>query len=107
MSNGKAESIRRRPGGDPEVKEAHFGDKTTIKLSDDDVNKMYDDVSEKILESLAKYRKEGSGWRLKIVVKLEIHTTEYNPVGRTSYIPSPEKLRGKKAVRTTNVSNGQ
>ncbi len=85
-------------GGDPEVKEEHFGDKTTIKLVDNDVNDMYDKASEKIPESMVKYQKEGSGWRPKRVVELEIYTTEYNPVGGSSYIPLLEKLRGKKAV---------
>ena len=59
---------------------------------------MYDDASEKVLESMAKCHKEGSGWRLKRVLELEIHTTEYNPVGGSSYIPLLEKLRGKKAI---------
>ena len=85
-------------GKKPVVKEAHFGDKTTTKLSDDDVSKMYYDASEKILESMAKYQKEGSGWRLKKVLRLEIHTTEYNPVGGSSHIPLPEKLKGRRAI---------
>ncbi len=65
---------------------------------------MYNEVSEKILESMAKYRKEGSGWRLKRVLELEIHMTEYNPVGGSSYILLPETLRGKEA--TINMKNG-
>ena len=31
-------------------------------------------------------------------MELEIHMTEYNPVGRLSYIPLQEKLRGKEAI---------
>ena len=85
-------------GKKPEVKEAHFSNKTTTKLLDDDVNEMYDDACEKILESMAKYQKEGSGWRLKRVV--EIHTTEYNSVGGSSYIPLPEKLGEKRQLST-------
>ena len=80
------------PGRKTEVKEAHFSDKTTTKLSDDNVSEMYDDVSEKILESMTKYQKEGSGWKLKRVFELEIYMTEYNPVGGSPYIPLPEKL---------------
>ncbi len=64
---------------------------------------MYDDASEKILESMAKYQKEGSGWRLKRVLELEIHVVEYNPLDGSSYIPLPEKLRGKMAI--VNVKN--
>ena len=89
-------------GGNPEVKETHFSSKTTTKLSDDDVSEMYDDASEKILQSMAKYQKEGSGWRLKRVVELEIHTTEYNLMRGSSYIPLPEKLKGKKAIINMN-----
>ena len=72
--------------------------KRQIKLVDNDVNDMYDKASEKIPESMVKYQKEGSGWRPKRVVELEIYTTEYNPVGGSSYIPLLEKLRGEKAV---------
>ncbi len=71
------------------AKEAHFSDKTTTKLLDDDVGEMYDNASEKILENMAKYRKEGSGWRLKRVLRLDIHMTEFNPVGGSSpVVPS-------------------
>ncbi len=85
-------------GKKPEVKEAHVSDKTTTKLSDD--------ASEKILESMAKYQKEGSGWRLKRVVELEILTTVYNPVG-SSYIPLPEKPKEKMAIINMKNENNE
>ncbi len=89
------------PSGErPEVKEAHFSNKTTMKLSDYNTNKMYNDASKRILESMTKYQKEGSSWRLKRVLELEIHVVEYNPVGGSSYILLPERLRGKKAIST-------
>jgi hypothetical protein len=44
-------------GKKPEVKEAHFRNKTTTKLSDDDVSEMYDDASEKIWKVWLSIRK--------------------------------------------------
>ncbi len=38
----------------PEVKEAHFSDKTTTKLLDNDVDKMYDEASEKNIREYVK-----------------------------------------------------
>ncbi len=45
----------------------------TIKLRD-----TYEEMRQKMLESLAKFQKNGSGWRLKSIEGLEIHRASLN-----------------------------
>ena len=40
----------------------------------------------------------GTGWELYEVIKLELHTVNYNPLNGGTWIPLPKKLRGKKAI---------
>lgn len=47
---------------------------------------------QKIFASLEKYILEGSGWCVKQMLKLEIHTVVYQPVGASAFIPLPRIL---------------
>ena len=61
---------------------------------------MIDRIEEKIqkLESA-----EGTGWRFHSVIKLELHTAEWVPLGGSSYIELPKELKNKNAI--TNMKN--
>jgi hypothetical protein len=37
------------------------------------------DANEKVVESLAKYQREGSGWNLDKIIHVEVHTAKYAP----------------------------
>ena len=41
---------------------------------------IYDEMKDKMQESLAKFQKNGSGWRLKSIVGLEIGIVKFNPM---------------------------
>lgn len=56
-----------------------------------------------ILKKISLYQKNGSGWYLKEVLNLEIHTVYYKPMKGSSYIPLPDFVRNKNAV--VNVKN--
>ena len=61
-------------------------------------------MREKMLENLAKFQKEGSGWRLSSVEKLEIFITKFRPLAGKEYTtPLPKNLQGKKAI--VNMKN--
>ena len=55
-------------------------------------------MKEKMLESLAKYQKLGSGWRLPSIEMLEIFITKFKPLNGKSYKPFPKVIVKKKAV---------
>ncbi len=52
-------------------------------------NEKYEKMRERMLENLAKFQKEGSGWRIHSVEKLEIFITKFKP------------LKGKKNTTST------
>ncbi len=56
------------------------------------------------LENLAKFQREGSGWRLYSIIKLVIQATKYKPLAGNKYTtPLPKRLIGKNAI--ANMKN--
>ncbi len=52
----------------------------------------------KMLESLAKYQKEGSGWRLYSIKGLDVSIVKFNPLDGSGYSKLPPIITKKKAV---------
>ena len=77
---------------------AHFSSKTHSMISEEDVKNEYPTMKEKMLESLAKYQKLESGWRLQSVEMLEIFITKFKPLNGKSYKPFPKVIVKKNAV---------
>ena len=77
---------------------AHFRSKTHNIVGEDDVATEYNEMKEKMLESLAEFQKRGSGWRLYSVEELEIFITKYKLLNGKSYKPLPKVIKNKKAV---------
>ena len=82
---------------------AYFNSGTHINLKSTDVEKLMDKNVKKIIEDLEAYQKNGSGWYFKEVVQLEIHTSEFNPMNGSSYIPLPDWISNKKVI--VNIEN--
>ena len=45
----------------------------------------------------------GSGWLLDSLLSMRMKTAKYNPIGGSSYIPTPEWIRNRNA--TVNIQN--
>src|SRR5271166_2546905 len=78
--------------------ECPFVSKTEVVLAGTDVNEIYRNASDKILESMANFQSQGSNWRFKNIVKMDINTAIYKPLKGKSYIPLPAILANKKAI---------
>src|ERR1043165_7701587 len=76
----------------------HFSSKNALNLDSTDVNEIYANSVDKVLESIAHFQMQGSNWRFTAVVRLDIHNIVYKPLKGSSYIPLPEKLASKKAI---------
>ena len=63
-----------------------------------DVGEAYDQMKDKIIESFATFLQNGSGWRLKRVVKLLITKSRLNELRGSSHIPLPKKIANRKAL---------
>ena len=63
-----------------------------------DLEVMYERMIAKMLESFSTYLKNGSGWILKRIVKLDINVGKNKPIKGSSYAPLPNALRNKGAL---------
>ena len=68
--------------GEVMAKEAAFHSKTEST----DSNELFSKMKETVLESLAKFQRQGSNWRFRSVLSLDLHTVKYEPLGGSSYI---------------------
>ena len=84
--------------GEETIVEAVFHSGVEINLEGSDVNEIYDGMVEKVLKNLSTFQRRGSGWVFASIVKLEIHTVNYEPLRVSSYIPLPKQLMLKKAI---------
>ncbi len=58
----------------------------------------YEEMKGKMLESLSKFQKEGSGWRLYSIIGLDISVVKFDPLRGSGYSKLPPFVAKKKAV---------
>ena len=97
--------------GEVIAKEAEFHSKTEDNLENTNSSELFSKMKETVLESLAKFQRQGSNWRFHSVLSLDLHIVKYEPLGGSSYIPIPAFLAAKNAIinlkmRMSSVSNG-
>ena len=78
--------------------EVPFVSKTEAVLAATDVDSLYKNARDKILEAMANFQMGGSNWIFKAVVRLDVNTAIYKPLRGSSYIPFPSVLANKKAI---------
>ena len=84
--------------GEVIAKEAEFHCKSEVNLESADSNELFSKMKETVLESLAKFQRQGSNWRFQPVLSLDLHTVKNEPLVGSSYIPLPKFLTAKKAI---------
>ena len=84
--------------GEVITKEAAFHSKTEVNVESANSNELFQKMKETALKSLAKFQRQGSNWRFRSVLSLDLHTVKYEPLGGSSYIPLPSFLAAKKAI---------
>ena len=84
--------------GETVIKPANFHSNNHINLEGTDEDDIYIMMTERILEKMATFQYMGSGWRLYSIIKLELHTTRYNPLRGETWIPLRKELANKKAI---------
>ena len=77
---------------------AYFHSNTYINFKTTDEKELLSKFIREIIENIITFQKNGSGWYFKEVVQLEIHTTKFNPMKGSSYIPLPDWIMRKKAI---------
>ena len=86
--------------GDKVEKEFAFHSKDLkLVLEETDESKLYNVMAEEIEEEIQKVQNaEGSGWMFLKVIKLVLHTTKWEPLYGSSYMPLDSYLANKKAL---------
>jgi len=76
----------------------------------DDENKIkgyVEDTFEKINNKIDEWVTEGSGWEVEKIELVYVNITRFQPLQGVNYLPLPEKLKNKKAIKcktgTTSV----
>ena len=86
--------------GDKVIKEFAFHSKgLKLVLEETDESELYNEMVEEIEEEIQKVQNaEGSGWMFLKVKKLVLHTTRWEPLNGSSYIPLDPYLANKKCL---------
>ena len=75
---------------------SHFRSKTYSIINN--TENEYSVIVEEMLENLAKFQKQGSGWRLHSIEGLEIFITKFKPLKGNCFKPFLKYILNKKAV---------
>ena len=60
--------------------EAAFHSKTEVNFESTDCNELFSKMKETVMESLAKFQRQGSNRRFHSVSSLDLHTVKYEPI---------------------------
>ena len=89
--------------GEVTTKEAAFHPKTEVNFESTNSKEMFSKLKETCLESLAKFQRKGSIWRFYSVLRLDLYTVTYEPLGGSSNLSIPAFLAAKNAI--VNLKN--
>ena len=85
--------------GEREVEFAFHSQGLKLISMETDENEIYDEMVKEIEEEMQKAEDaEGSGWQYVRVIKMVLHTTRWEPLYGSSYIPLDPYLANKKAI---------
>ena len=76
---------------------------TKLITQSNNLNEIYEEITDHILESFSSYEGRGSGWKFMGIQYLEILITKVKHFGGSSYIDLPSEINNKKAC--VNVQN--
>ena len=79
-----------------ETEEVDAEIETNLKGKDE--NKLFEKIIARIDEVIANFQQRGSNWVFVSINQLEIHIADWKPLGGSSYISLPQKIRNKNAV---------
>ena len=83
--------------------EAFFSTSNYKNLKSTKIEKLLKKGFGKILKDVEEFNLNSSNWVFKEVLRLEVHTVEYNPIKGSSYIDLPQWIKNKQAI--INIKN--
>ena len=100
----QVEMYRETPEGTVITDSPHFRSLTYTTLSNENISEHeLNEAFQKMSASLESYVRNASGWNIRKVIHLKIHTVIYKPLGGSSYIELPLSLKKTRSI--LNVEN--
>ena len=90
--------MKRQTNSGTVIHPAAFHSSIEVNLNGTDEKQLYDTMVKRMIEKMATFQSMSSGWRLRSIIRLELHTVRYNPLRGETYIPLPKDLADKKAI---------
>ena len=84
--------------GETDEVDAEFHSEIETNLEGKDENELFDKMIARIDENIANLQRRGSNWQFVSINRLEIRLGDWKPLGGSSFIPLPKKIRNKGAV---------
>ena len=93
--------------GEPEEQMVYFNSKAQIIMNISDIKPNLEMSLEKIMNDVAEWLKEGSGWTTDGVLENYFNLVNYKPLEGKSYIPLPKELQNslKGLINLKNEDN--
>ena len=102
--NAQVVMQRMHENGEVQESKTHFRCKTVTSLDSETISEQsIDDAIQSVYKHFDEYNDRGSGWTLKEIECLEIHTAKYNPLRGKSHFNIPPSISARKA--TINIKN--
>ena len=102
--NLQAEMRRQNAKGEEELARPHFRSKISVLLHPDELDDhVLNAGMQKMYKSYDEYVRKGSSWTLKKIIRIEIYTVKYAPMGGGNQLELPDIL--KKTHSIVNVKN--
>ena len=89
---------------DTTIKTAYFNSKTFTIINENEINNELQLSGQQIINMIAQWISEGSGWTIKSIDKHYINIVKYNPLKGSSYIKLPQELKNS-AKGLINMKN--
>ena len=80
-----------------------FVSRTRVYIISDTLGDTYDEMANVLKENVSKFQKNGSGWRLKRIIGLDISVSKFTPLAGLGYSALPPFVSKKKTV--INIKN--
>jgi len=89
----------------PVIAIKNFQSKTMVILASTDLNELWTEMTEIILENISIFKMNGSGWTFHSIVSLDIHTVRYKPLRGGTYVSLPKFLASEKSLINMTFRN--
>ena len=84
--------------GETEENLGYFSTKTERVYNQDEIDEIFNLMIEKVLEFIEAFQKEKLGWVYFSIFRFDIGISPFNPIGRSSFIPTPSFIANKNAT---------